>query len=530
MRKFLFCLTLFFVQYLHAQSKYFIYFTDKNGVQFNAFEYFDVKAIERRIREGIALADTTDFPVKTEYIHSIVSLCDSTAFTSRWLNGMSVFATHEQISAIQLLPFVKHIECMQAEPTLVAQPMMQIQSASLHEAQLALLRFQTYRHQAEAFTGEGIDGSGIRIAVFDVGFPGVDTHPAFEHLRIQHKIIGAYDFIGNDENPYHGNAHGTSCLSCIAGYYDTIAIGLATGAEFLLAKTERMYTEFQSEEDAWLAAAEWADKNGADIISSSLGYTKQRYHPAQMNGNVSLVAKAAKMASEKGILVVNAAGNEGDGIWEYLATPADVEEVMSVGGIDPYTDAHISFSSFGPNADYKRKPNVVSLGQTVAANAKDYETAFGTSFATPLVAGFAACAWQKNKHMSRSEIFNAIERSAHLFPYYDYAHGYGVPLASYFTNTSVVSVEPTFTLKNFVVDSGYILLEIDTTRFTVTDLEEQKNLYYNFSDAQGKIIYFSVLVPDNHQIKIYAPSAVNNARDYFLHVHFEKYTFTLPIN
>ncbi|MBC8045225.1 MAG: S8 family serine peptidase [Fimbriimonadaceae bacterium] len=531
MRNLFFIATIFICYSAQAQPKYFVYFSDKYGVTFDPFSYFNEKAIERRLRENISLYDISDFPVREDYINSVKQICDSTIHISRWLNGMSIYATEEQIGKIRQLNFVKEIEIIRSEKLINAIGAETNETFTLTKSQISLLKFQTLRHNAEAFRNADLTGKGMRIAVFDVGFPNVDTHPAFENMRKNNRIIATYDFIGNDDDPYHGGSHGTSCLSCIGGMYDSIPMGMAIDAEYLLAKTERNSTEFENEEDAWLAAAEWADKNGADIISSSLAYTKQRYDPADMNGKTSLVSKAAKMASDKGILVINAAGNEADGKWEYLATPADVEEVLTVGGIDPYTDAHINFSSFGPNAEGIMKPNVCSLGEAITADRNNYKNNFGTSFATPLVAGFAACAWQSNKKLTRTELFTAIERSAHLFPYYDYAHGYGIPQANYFTKTEQVRIAPTFTIGEIADDASFIAVHFPLTMYSDSIFTHQpKNLYYHFADADGKIVFFSVIVPESNDYSVVFPAIVmENKKNYFFKAHFERYTFTLHL-
>lgn len=532
MYRFIFVALILAAGKLCAQTKYFIYFTDKDGSQFDPYSYFDTKAIERRQKENISLYDISDYPVKEQYSNAVASFCDSVAHISRWLNGMSVFATEDQIEKIKQFDFVKDIETMQYNGRSVSMNSAGDISYDLTREQIALLKFQTYRHKAEEFRNAGLTGKGMRIAIFDVGFPGADTHPAFEKIRQEKRIIGGYDFISKSNNPYHGNTHGTCCFSCIAGYYDTIPIGMATDAEFLLAKTERSLTEFQDEEDAWLAAAEWADKNGADIISSSLAYTKQRYNPSDMNGRTSIVSKAAKIASDKGILVINAAGNEANNRWEYLATPADVEEVLTVGGVDPYTDTHIYFSSYGPNADGIIKPNVCSLGDAITATKNGYGEEFGTSFATPLTAGFAACAWQSEKESRRADIYLHIEQSAHLFPYYDYAHGYGIPQANYFTRTIQVKRAATFTTEETKESSDAIILHINADMFPDSVLaNETKNLFYKFSDADGNIRFFSVIVPDEQEVIIhFPPDYTFNYRQSVFSAHFEGYTFTTTLN
>jgi serine protease AprX len=294
-------------------------------------------------------------------------------------------------------------------------------------------------------------------------------------------------------------------LICIGIIFEGKEMGLATGAEFLLARTEKANSEPFSEEEYWMEAMEWADKNGAHIISSSLAYTYHRYFPNEMNGKNSFVAKAAKIAASKGILVVNAAGNDGTADWKIIATPADVDSVLTVGGISPYSDYHISFSSYGPTADKRMKPNVCAFGQVVAASGKDkLKQAYGTSFATPLVAGFAACALQASEYkLKNMELFSEIEKSAHLYPYFDYAHGYGVPQASHFLKL------PKNNLATFVIKKESYSIKInilpdflpakkdtfDTTDDAVVfDDENSKNyLYYHIQNKEGWIDYYCVI-------------------------------------
>jgi subtilisin family serine protease len=255
-----------------------------------------------------------------------------------------------------------------------------------------LLKYQTARLQGNLFAEKNIDGKGILIAVFDAGFPKVNNRPEFSHLFREKRIKATFNFVTKSENVFGHSHHGAMTLSCIAGKYGDINIGVAPGADFLLARTEKAFGEAFAEEENWLAAAEWADKNGADIISSSLGYTYQRYFNNEMNGKKSLVARAASMAAAKGILVVNAAGNDGDNSWKFVSTPADADSILTVGGTDPASDIKIEFSSKGPSSDGRLKPEVSAPAEVMAAGNKGMEHAYGTSFSCPLVAGFAACA------------------------------------------------------------------------------------------------------------------------------------------
>ncbi len=293
---------------LYSQQLYKVYFSDKDGVQFSPYQYFDAKAIERRLNSGISIYQKSDFPLREDYVAKISAITGKNNFKIRWFNLVFTEATPEQLAEISKLPFVVKIE----QSILQTQPASTNYSTDLTPGEERLLKNQILHLQGNLFHDANIKGQGIRIAVFDAGFPQTNTSPAFEHIRKNNRIIKTYDFAKNKEFVYAHNAHGTMVLSCIAGIADGKPIGLATEAEFLLARTE-VATEPFSEEKNWLAAAQWADKNGADIINSSLGYTYHRYFTWQMDGKISLVARAANMAASKGILVVNAMGNDGSG-------------------------------------------------------------------------------------------------------------------------------------------------------------------------------------------------------------------------
>jgi len=361
---FLSIIFLFFGNSIQAQQKYWVFFKDKKNVVFDPYSYFDEKALERRINHGLPLFQYTDLPVNEVYISEVSRKVDSISNVTRWFNGLSVFANENQIQKLSELDFVEEITKIIGYGQMLS---VREDDFDFDEEKTELARKQTNNLGLPFFEKNNIDGSGIRIAIFDAGFPSVDKNPAFEHLRKNSKIIKTYDFCRKKENVYDHASHGTMVLSCIAGIVDNKKIGLATGAEFLLARTEFGVREPFVEEEYWLAAAEWADKNGAQIINSSLGYTYHRYFPEEMDGKTSLVSRAANMAASKGILVVNSAGNEGSDDWKILSTPADADSVLSIGGISPGTELHINFSSFGPNARKKMKPNVCAYGEAVVS-------------------------------------------------------------------------------------------------------------------------------------------------------------------
>ncbi|MCQ2286209.1 MAG: S8 family serine peptidase [Bacteroidales bacterium] len=432
-RLFALCISFIIGQSLFSQDYYWVFFTDKSGCEFDPYEYFDEKAIQRRITNGISLCDETDFPLNNQYKEQTLLLCEELIGETRWFNAIAVAATDDNINKIAHFPFVSSVQLIASKGVLAAIDEQENEGEELPEDN-TLFYNQLLRMGGDEFVKNGIDGKGIRIAIFDGGFPGVNTHPCFQHLRAHGQIIKTWNFPKKKEDVYGWNSHGTMVLSCIAGKNGNQLMGLATGSEFLLARTE-INIEPKMEEVWWMQAVEWADKNGADVINSSLGYGKARYNTQQMDGT-SLVSRAANMAAAKGMLVCNSMGNEADDdAWRVLITPADADSVLSVGGINPNNDRRIYFSSFGPTSDGRMKPNVCAFGKAWVANPNGtYQTAFGTSFSSPLVAGFAACAWQTRPGYTAMQMKEEIERSGDRYPYYDYAYGFGVPQAAYFLN------------------------------------------------------------------------------------------------
>jgi serine protease AprX len=514
---------IIFSAMLFAQNKYWIEFTDKANVTFDPYSYFSQRTIEQRIAMNISLNDSTDYPVNSDYVNSVSAMADSLSWSSRWLNGVAAFVPRENISSIKSLPFVRAVTLMNSTCDLAES---NVDYSSLDVDEKKLLKYQTERLGASSFAKAGFDGTGIRIAVFDAGFPGVDKNIFFSKLRNEKKIIATYDFVCKKENVYSHHWHGAATLSCIVGMADTLKIGMATGAEVLLARTERAISETYAEEENWLAAVEWADKNGANIISSSLGYTHHRYFNTEMNGNESLIAKAATIAASKGMLVVNSAGNDGADHWHFIDTPGDADSVLTVGATDPKSDMHIYFSSYGPASDGTLKPNVCATGVVIALKNDKLASVSGTSFSAPLVSGFAACAWQAHRQWTNMELFNEIEKSASLYPYFDYAHGFGVPVADHII-TERGEIEPTF---DFVIVNDNIKVVL-REKYSYSEeeralgYETRRNFYYKIEDKDGIMKKYFVLLAENKEMmNIFAEDFTPGD---VLTVHFEGYTNAL---
>lgn len=478
-----------------AQDKcYWVFFTDKDHTQFDPYTYFDTKAIERYRQCGANLYDISNYPLNDKYVSAVDGYATETYGESRWLNAVGISATEENAALIGQLPFVAKIQEIETGAMTVASIQHETITKNDKDQGEEILTDQVKRFGGQHFIDKGIDGKGLRICVMDGGFPGVDTHPAFKHLRDNHQILKTYNFPNKREDVYGWNSHGTMVLSCIAGINkDGQKMGLATGAEFLLARTEIEPEPF-IEEVWWAQGAEWADKNGADIINSSLGYGKDRHWTKDMDGT-SYVAKAAQKATEKGILICNSAGNEGDDKrWMTIITPADAEGVLTVGGIEDNLKKyqHIDFSSYGPTADKRLKPNVVAFGHAAVADPDgSFTYAYGTSFSSPLTAGFAACAWQTKRDLTGQQMKAEIEKSADLYPYFDYAYGYGVPQAAYFTG----DLKPAKRSFNLVQEK-------DGVKIAISKIVESQDVFINVEGVDGVLLGYYKVSPDTAGITL----------------------------
>ena len=498
---------------------YWVFFTDKNNTQFDPYTYFDAKAIERYQQCGADLYDISNYPLNESYVGTVDGYATEVFGESRWLNAIGIMATADNAMRIGELPFVDRVQEIESEGMTAASIPQRFEAPASQEDEDPILTDQLIRFGGQHFIDKGIDGKGLRICVMDGGFPKVDTHPAFKHLRDNHQILMTYNFPNKKEDVYGWSTHGTMVLSCIAGINEEgQKLGLATGAEFLLARTEIDPEPFK-EEVWWAQGAEWADKNGANIINSSLGYGKDRHWTKDMDGT-SYVAKAAQKAAEKGILICNSAGNEGDDRrWMTIITPADAENVLTVGGIDADLEEyhHIDFSSYGPTADKRMKPNVVAFGEAEVANPSGgFTNAFGTSFSSPLTAGFCACAWQTRRELTGLQMKAEIEKSADLYPYFDYAYGYGVPQAAYFTG-DLKPAERSFSL----------IPEDDGVRIVMVQVVEDKDMFINVEGADGVLLGYYKAYPDSADI-ILNNSELGEGKK--LNVSYNGFYDSCPIN
>jgi hypothetical protein len=223
-------------------------------------------------------------------------------------------------------------------------------------------------------------------------------------------------------------------LSCLVGNIPGQMLGDAMDADYYLLRTEDINSEFEIEDDNWASAAEYADSAGADVITSSLGYSiftsdpSTSYTYADMNGKVAVASIAATIAVEKGLIVCVAAGNEGGSSWQYITSPGDADSILTVGAVDG-SGNYAPFSSTGPTSDHRIKPDVVAQGENTALASPGGGVTFGsgTSFATPQIAGACASLWQADSNANCVQIMQAVRESASQYTHPDSLLGYGIP-------------------------------------------------------------------------------------------------------
>ena len=381
------------------------------------------KSLERRAKvlPKSELIDFTDLPVNQNYIKEVENLGFKVKQKSKWFNSISGYATQEMINKISELKFVRKIDdvkkyikkgsTLEKTPNEIDQNIYKPNKSS-SPSSLNYGNSYDELNQIDVIAAHelGYTGQGVTICVLDAGVSNL-SHEVFDRMRNNHQIIAMYDFVNHDsviadQADSGEGSHGTYTLALIGGYKEGQLIGPAYDSKYILAKTENTASESTIEEDNWIAAVEWADSIGVDVTSTSLGYRYDMpndgdiyYSSEQMDGNTTIITIGADLAVKKGIVVVTAAGNEA--IYHAkdqntLVAPADGDSVITVGAVN-IKGIRAGFSSFGPTADGRTKPDVMADGvnnyipNATPGNTSDYISYYsGTSFATPLVAG--ACA------------------------------------------------------------------------------------------------------------------------------------------
>lgn len=404
----------------------------------NPSAFLSSKAVERRQRQGLAV-DSTDLPVSPQYVN-VINLQEDMAVVcrSRW-NNTVVVRTHRTDAAETLgrLPFVNAVKRVWTSPDSVSA----LRPRAKYHTELTLRDTTVHSlygsadSQIKMLAGDrlhalGFRGEGMTIAVLDAGFMNADLVPAFRSVN----VIGNADMVvPQSKSVFCQMEHGTQVLSVMAINQPGVFVGSAPEAAYWLIRCEDQETEQPVEEDYWAAAAEFADSAGVDVISSSLGFctyddAADTYGYWQQDGKTALISRTASMLADKGIVLVNSAGNEGMGAWKRINFPADATNVISVGAVTP-EGRNAGFSSVGPTADGRIKPDVMAQGSpaSVVTERGTITSEMGTSYAAPLVSGLVACLWQANPDKTAKEIIRMVIESGNNTNHPDNIYGYGVP-------------------------------------------------------------------------------------------------------
>ena len=444
--------SLGYAQLQVAPDRYRIDFTDKNHSVYtiNQPQYFlSERALQRRIRQGIKITQR-DLPVSAYYTDSLTRMGFEVLNTSRWFNSATVRCQPEDIGKLANIGFIKWMPVIEKETDRDTLNINEVDLGSFfsflfsekEKVETKYTASAAYYGQASAQTGmmngqalhdHGFRGKGMLIAVIDGGFYKVNELSGFDVMRKTGRLREIKNFMPDTVDILGTNNHGANVLSIIAANLPGRMMGSAPDADYILLRSEEIGSEYLVEEDNWIAAVEYADSIGVDLITSSLGYstfddTSQNYTHEQLDGRSSRASQAATMAATRGMIVCVSAGNDGDSRWKRISIPADADSIITVGAVDR-NGKYVSFSSVGYTADHRIKPDLMAMGEGTAYQNSmgNINTGNGTSYATPLLAGFIACLWQAFPDKGNMEIIDIVKRSSNHFLKPDSLYGYGIP-------------------------------------------------------------------------------------------------------
>ncbi|MCH1576418.1 MAG: S8 family serine peptidase [Flavobacteriales bacterium] len=463
----LWCFTLTPSKGQVAPLHHWVGFTDKAdcGVDLYApeagLELLSPRALERRQRQGIPL-DSLDLPVSPPRISAVLALGAGEngqalrlLHRSRWLNGIVIQVDTAVVDSAGMAALLADIAALDGVAQVRrarwyggSQPAPQLPQARSGAEDLfesgpgpyGACWSQVRQLKVDLIHGLGHRGGGMMVGVLDSGFDRVDENPAFDRARGEGRILVGGNFPnGGAISPwiYDEHAHGAMVLSTMAGFLDTPGgqhyMGTAPDATYMLFRTEDVGWEHLVEEYHWVAAAERADSIGCDVLNTSLGYSlfdagSQSHLVGDLDGDTFPISQASDIAASRGMLVFSSAGNSGNSPWQKITAPADGDSVIAVGAVTSFGQ-HASFSSYGPTADGRIKPDLCATGQDASYVHPDgsIRTGNGTSFSSPILCGAAVSLWSAHPDRPAWAIRQALMESAHQFSTPDTVIGYGVP-------------------------------------------------------------------------------------------------------
>jgi hypothetical protein len=416
-------------------NQYFIFFKDKSGTPFSIAQpaqFLSARSIARRQKQSIAFTEE-DLPVNPAYANQVRLTGATVYFTSKWWNGVLIEADATTISNVNALPFVIGSVLVAPGKKILGGRIQTKKQKHNTSADQLVNQIQLEQIGLDEMHAAGYLGEGIRVAIFDSGFQGVDLSAPFSLLFTENRVKQTFNFVNNSVGVYQSDDHGTEVLSVMAAHTPGIYTGGAIKAEYILYLTEDVSSEYRIEEYNWTIAAERADSAGVDVINSSLGYNQfddasMDYAKTDLDGKKAVITRAARKANDKGMIVVCSAGNEGGNSWKMVTPPADADGILAVGSVTALGTLS-SFSSRGPTADNRTKPDVVAMGSgtSIIRPSGALGNVSGTSVSSPLIASLAAGVWQAFPSLTSTEVYDAIVNSADRAFNPDNLMGYGLP-------------------------------------------------------------------------------------------------------
>ena len=515
---------------LEAQ-KYFVSFSDKNN---NAYsidspaEFLSQRAINRRIKQNISIT-SQDLPVTLSYLDSVKNMGMRVLWSSKWLNGVIIESDNTQLmDTISRVSFVSESKLIWKQPIgnstqkfIETQSPLLLKSASTYGSSWN----QTKTVNGQSLHQNNYSGEGMVIAVLDNGFNKVNVLSSFTHLWDNDQILSSRDIVNPSGDVYVSGSHGTNVLSVMGGFISGKFKGSAPKAAYHLLRTEDNASESPIEEFNWLLGAEYADSIGADIINSSLGYyvfdgdfTDYTYE--DMDGRTTIVVRGAEIAFSKGMVVVCSAGNEGNNSWGKIISPADGENVLAVAAMQS-DSLRASFSSYGPSADGRVKPDVTAVGQGAALQNLQGDIVFanGTSFSAPVMTGFVTCLWQAFPKLKNVELVKLVKENGHNYLSPDNSFGYGIP--NFKAALELKNRIPVVNTTNFRLFPNPFNNHIKITSANIS-IVDQLSLY----DITGNLVY--------QQKQVTLPKEISQLDNlpqgvYLLKLNAQSYTHTRKI-
>lgn len=259
---------------------------------------------------------------------------------------------------------------------------------------------------------ENLTGKGVSVAVIDTG---IDP----DHSSFSGDVEFQKDFTGSDNDPYDYNGHGTHVASLAIGN-DEKNPGVAPEADVMNMKVlNENGTGLMSDV---MAGIDEAVQQDADIMVLSLGAQVETCDGTDM------LSQTVDSAVEQGVAASIAAGNTGPESGT-ITVPACSKKGFAVGATGINDESVADYSSRGPTADGRVKPDVVAPGTGIegaeAGTDSGYTTKSGTSMAAPYVAGQMALLVESDSSAQSSDYYNAIEETASDLGESQYAQGEG---------------------------------------------------------------------------------------------------------